>query len=874
MPRIPLFFPVNGQDDNTNYAQQMPNTSPDCNDVRPFDPIEKRDRGGSRPGLNKWYFAQVNGTQRIVSMTKAVESTTTAGTGATFRIGVFSSGGDELTTFDAALDNVNSIAAAVNFNAYSTVLTGANGDVYISADITASSNNVSRYNSADTLQWTSAANTGGGAAAYDETNDVLAVGYNGTSTINFLAESNGAVSYSTDIGRECQDMAYHEGHIYAVCETNTDYTGAGTTKSVFKIDGSDGSIVASANTGNTDAAAGGATRGSKIAIHNSGMIVVTNPDIIAAANHDGSVAADVWVFDTDLNVVTSFSDGYARGTDATLEPFFRDVCITNDRHIAILTDNGQFIYCKEDGTVLYSWNIYPPSKDDNGHQGIESDQNGNLYWITRGVDKVLQGNGQYYTTGNSAVDIYKVTVGSTKAEFVVTAHKSLNPAGAPRANTSARLAAEGITTRTVSLVVTDDSGDVSLIEDGVKKTVTGGSTALTADIFNHQAANAYSDVFIIDGTNEVYLDLATDTVATWTASTAGTLPTNPRLICRWRGRIVLAGLTTDPHNWFMSRVGDPFDWDYSPATTDAIQPVAGNIGETGLMGDVITGLCPYDDDILIVGMDQSIAKIAGDPAAGGAIDSITEATGMAWDAWTIDPDNRLWFMGVDGIYMMEGANAKPVNMTRGTLDNAFDAIDLNANRVLLEWDFRNKGLVVVVANIDTGETNQAYWYDDRKKGWFPFSWPASMGPDCMLAYDSDDPEDKALILGCRDGYLRKVTTAVDDDDGTDISSNVRFFPISTRTGVDTRMYGIEVTLAEGSSDVTLKVYTGQTAEQCNDSTTIRWARTLKAGRNVLTLPRLKGLWLQLELDCDDGKWGLESMFGLFEEGGRSRGVKR
>jgi hypothetical protein len=149
-----------------------------------------------------------------------------------------------------------------------------------------------------------------------------------------------------------------------------------------------------------------------------------------------------------------------------------------------------------------------------------------------------------------------------------------------------------------------------------------------------------------------------------------------------------------------------------------------------------------------------------------------------------------------------------------------------------------------------------------------------MGPDCMLAYDADLPEDKAMLLGCRDGFIRQVTTNDVTDDGTAIATNVRFLPIGTRRGSDSRLKGLEIDLAEGSADVTLKIYSGSTAEQCAIGTKIRWSRTLKAGKNIMTLPRVSGAWMQLELVTTSGRWALESIFGLFEEGGRTRQQKR
>ena len=50
--RIP--FPHKGIDKGRATSQQAPETSPAMNNVRLFDVLDHRARGGQRPGLGKW----------------------------------------------------------------------------------------------------------------------------------------------------------------------------------------------------------------------------------------------------------------------------------------------------------------------------------------------------------------------------------------------------------------------------------------------------------------------------------------------------------------------------------------------------------------------------------------------------------------------------------------------------------------------------------------------------------------------------------------------------------------------------------------------------------------------------------------------------
>lgn len=50
--RIP--FPFKGINKGRATSQQSPETSPDIKNMRLFDTLDNRARGGQRPGLDKW----------------------------------------------------------------------------------------------------------------------------------------------------------------------------------------------------------------------------------------------------------------------------------------------------------------------------------------------------------------------------------------------------------------------------------------------------------------------------------------------------------------------------------------------------------------------------------------------------------------------------------------------------------------------------------------------------------------------------------------------------------------------------------------------------------------------------------------------------
>ena len=62
---IDIPFPFKGINDIAANRFQPEGTTPDALNVRPFDPISKRLRGGQRSGLEKYIADAVNGSNRI-----------------------------------------------------------------------------------------------------------------------------------------------------------------------------------------------------------------------------------------------------------------------------------------------------------------------------------------------------------------------------------------------------------------------------------------------------------------------------------------------------------------------------------------------------------------------------------------------------------------------------------------------------------------------------------------------------------------------------------------------------------------------------------------------------------------------------------------
>lgn len=308
----------------------------------------------------------------------------------------------------------------------------------------------------------------------------------------------------------------------------------------------------------------------------------------------------------------------------------------------------------------------------------------------------------------------------------------------------------------------------------------------------------------------------------------GVMPDSAYLVCRYRARLVLAGNPDYPHQWYMSKIGFPFNFLYG--TNDPMTAVAGTNANAGELGDIIRALIPFGDDFLIFACANSIHLLDGDPAAGGSIDELDNKTGIfgPW-AWCIDGVGDLWFYGTGGLYKMVGGRSKPVNVSQSHLPQLVDtwAALPGTHRVVLTYDPYRNGIIISRTTLDGG-ANLNYWYDLRTEGFYPETYPTACGIFSSHYYDSDATATKGLVLGCNDGYIRNFYNADKNDDvGTtnrQISSYAAW-PIQHLTEDNDRagkLTSLTIELAGGGAggdfgdteEVSYSLYVGDDAETC------------------------------------------------------------
>jgi hypothetical protein len=401
---------------------------------------------------------------------------------------------------------------------------------------------------------------------------------------------------------------------------------------------------------------------------------------------------------------------------------------------------------------------------------------------------------------------------------------------------------------------------------------TNGTTALNTTGVIYSAVNGQK-MYFVDGTNYKRYDPATNTVEAWTA-TAGTLPVDsagnkPRLICTWRGRTVLSGLLKDAQNWFMSEVDDPTDFDYGPALASPTQAVAGNNSSLGLVGDVITALIPFNDDLLIFGGDHTIWAMRGDPMAGGQIDQVSDAIGIAWGmAWCRDPYGTIYFVSNRmGIYAMTAGSA-PVRISQ-PIENLLTSVNTGANTISLIWDDRYQGLhVFVTATAGAAAATHLFW-EMRSGAWWTDSFAKNnFNPLVCCTFDGNTPDDRVALIGSWDGYVRFLDPDATSDDGNAIASEVWLGPLMTKDFDELMLKDLVPTLAEDSGDVLYAIYVGNTAEAALASDPVATG-TWTSARNLATFVRRSGHAVFVQLTATS-PWALESIVAKLQALGKVR----
>ncbi|GIW59964.1 MAG: hypothetical protein KatS3mg087_1030 [Patescibacteria group bacterium] len=436
----------------------------------------------------------------------------------------------------------------------------------------------------------------------------------------------------------------------------------------------------------------------------------------------------------------------------------------------------------------------------------------------------------------------------------------------------------------VSAGVSKDD-DVVTIYDGAEGVITGHyvisdvqATQLTLERDFCKGAGLQVSYRIHRGPK--VFDLATNTLSLMRSKSGkGTVPANNKIVVTWRDRLVFAGSDDSPHNWFMSRSGDPEDWLFGD--TDPSAAVSGTTGLAGEVGEPITALIPHRDTCLYIGTANSMWIMLGDPAAGGELTQLSKNIGVvSQQAWTYTPNFELVFLSRDGLYIVSEPCGKspPQSLSRERLPAELLMLSQETSYVTLGWDYLHRGIHVFVSP-KSGGRGQHWFVDWENKGFWRMSIDESFMPIVSHIYYSEFGGDSTLLIGCKDGQIRRFHSAFWRDDDKAIKSFYTIGPINLGgqeyfEGIITE---IESALAMDGGHPVVKVAVADYAAAFldldidNDSKIKYSGRLQFDGLNPKIHPRVKGSAGMLIVMNDlDPPWILESLVVSVRPGGKRR----
>lgn len=370
-------------------------------------------------------------------------------------------------------------------------------------------------------------------------------------------------------------------------------------------------------------------------------------------------------------------------------------------------------------------------------------------------------------------------------------------------------------------------------------------------------------------------------------TTFGTMPANANLVSEYNARLVLAGDSNYPHEWWMSRVYNPWDFQSTPASVSNTYGMATTSGSTdaGQIGDVITALISYGDDFFVFGCSSSLYLLDGDPTYGGTIETLSRTAGIyGARAWCKDHQSNLYFYSGEGLYKAEGGRSKPVSLSDLAIPKWSEDWEANPSlyRIVVTFDPIRNGIIVSQTALSNGANNN-YWYDLKTEGFYPESYPDTCGVYSYYYYNSIDSSTRVLLLGCNDGYLRsfydnnKNDILADDSDNL-ISSwlTIPVLPLNTLTDNKGKLMSVIFDVGGGTSSDTFQNSDGFTyelfvdndaetvLENIKDGATAFASGTLSVtGRSKKIRPRAKGYFAAIRLynTTVSETWAIDRIIG-------------
>jgi WD40 repeat protein len=777
MERYPIEagFPVNGLAEVTPYSDQEAGTSPDMLNLFPFNRTGRL-RGGSRPGLTNFAPSQVNGSAAVQGFADISATFVSPALGdGTVVIKGTSSGTTEFAfkapasgAQTAASTSQTYLAGAWGSGDKFYALTSNGADVFLRKFTAAG---VQEFNTKiiDGIGTPSAEKVGG--VTVDE--DTVYVWYTDidelTEGIMRLRTSDGSNRDSTTRGVWVRAEA-DATHIELV------FGGIGTAGWTVLPAKSHGPMKTLSG---VLAVIGAPQKDSgTVQEHQLVLYLIDTKTGIVAAAHDLSLDGTSTSADKGTVIDLEF------GLDGFVYVLMQDAGTSNEHYLRKVDIAGNGIWEIQCGTEAINSICWNPDRSMLMACGNDVLGTGRSLVVidpdSKGVvDKVTPGSEATWNLVRCDKDgnifLFKDSDGKTAkfaGDFTQVWSGTNSAAGQQRAainvawNTG--IDETGSTRYQVTLAIA--GGTVKKIDRTSVTTVTNGAAALSPMARTIYAASFGVLTFFADGVSHKYYDARTNEMKDWAADVVyGKLPEDSNGgftgLERWGNRLLAFGLEDDPSNFYFSARANPFDW--KPVVGQSGAAVTARLGPTGLFPEVLVAAIPYNDDLLVLGGDHTLYQLSLDPAVDGVLNLISDTVGIApGRAWCRDGYGSVYFFGNNGGIYRLSLNGPPQRISNRTIDQRTVDIDVANSIIHLEWDAKRQGIWVFVTSKLALHTTH-YYYDFRTEGWFPVKFVTRhMNPNAIIVRDQDSAQDRRILMGGNDGYVREFSDELLSDNGT------------------------------------------------------------------------------------------------------------
>ena len=348
--------------------------------------------------------------------------------------------------------------------------------------------------------------------------------------------------------------------------------------------------------------------------------------------------------------------------------------------------------------------------------------------------------------------------------------------------------------------------------------------------------------------------------------TAGTLPTNCRIVARYGSRIALLADPANPHVVNFSRSDDPFNWDTS--ATDSGKAISIPIGEAATCG------FEHNRNCFIVGTRHGMWIFRGNPGASNAVvEQFAFVTGpINSSAWCKSADDWTYYLGINGLYRMPpGCGEPPQEVSRNLIPDALIGLDGVNSKAYLVYNERFRGVEIHVQG-----TNAASWFFDVDGGAF---WEISAPGTSILAAFRYGPLDSSTASGSLVGTSSNVmrlnnATALG---GSDLAYVTMLYPLA-EIGNKGLIVKDTTQFSSNTDDTTgiVAVHGGSTAELAAALTTERKESVTIAelqNNNYTWFPRVGGTFAvkKITQGSTSKHWSLEAASFTMQPNGIERG---